>query len=503
MRRLFTTTAAGSTSEANTQIPHQTATETSPVPRTSPGSSSAGHTQGRPTSRRDDPNHPLAPRGVQTDGRWEHLPHIQFYSMPHEGAELEYEEVVSPPLLSLLRSLEYTSYSIALAYAGYSRNQTVPVVIVIAGEFKVEHAKEVMSVFDSTERHYITEVFCYQGDTKGYVEGEDLQVPQQRVNCGYSIGPSTSVRGANPNASSSLGFYIRLEGDDHMYATTVHHALGKNVSPVPLDSSPQIKIQQPSSRDFARQIADLEKEIEEAKAKKSDLLVPVKVLKANLANMRKFDANFASVVASAFGIVDVNGHNVSEDWLVMRVNHDRVGVNYVRASVAGGIPGVRDVVWTPRDSCGVFVKGVDDVRKGMYVRKAGRGTGDTVGRIQFAHAHAKLEGNPAETREWTIVTSVFSDARIFAENSDSGAAVVNRMGDLVGVVLGGVSGKPIELKGHENLGKIYVTYVTPAPFVLQQIEKVFGREVSVEHVDLETIPGIIKGIEINDDDDSD
>jgi len=71
--------------------------------------------------------------------------------------------------------------------------------------------------------------------------------------------------------------------------------------------------------------------------------------------------------------------------------------------------------------------------------------------------------------------------------------VVNRVGDLVGIVLGGVSGKPIELEGHEELGPVYVTYITSAPFFLQRIERVFGRSVNVEQVDIAAIPGVIMG----------
>lgn len=107
------------------------------------------------------------------------------------------------------------------------------------------------------------------------------------------------------------------------------------------------------------------------------------------------------------------------------------------------------------------------------MRKAGCRTGDTIGKIQFAYAHAKLEKNDSETCEYTIVTSVYGETKIFADFGDSGAAVVNRMGDLVGFFLGGVSGKPIELAGHgENLGHIYVTYITSAPFLFHQIKKV-------------------------------
>ena len=70
---------------------------------------------------------------------------------------------------------------------------------------------------------------------------------------------------------------------------------------------------------------------------------------------------------------------------------------------------------------------------------------------------------------------------------------MNRVGNLVGIVLGGVSGKPIELEGHEELGPVYVTYITSAPFLLQRIERVFRRSLTLEQVDITAIPGVIMG----------
>lgn len=102
-------------------------------------------------------------------------------SVPHHDAEVEYVEVVITPLRSLLQSYQYTSYRIPLAHASYSRHQTVPVVILVAGNLKIEHAKQLLTEFDYTKRDYISELFCY--------EGEDLQAPQDKVDCGYSIGP--------------------------------------------------------------------------------------------------------------------------------------------------------------------------------------------------------------------------------------------------------------------------------------------------------------------------
>jgi len=146
-----------------------------------------------PTSRRDDSSHPLAPRGLQTSDTWQYLPLIQFYTLDDERAELEFENIVSPPLVSLLQDWEYPSDTVMLAHAGYSANKTVPVVLVIAPLFKHEHATMMLDEFDRLERDYLCEVFCYEGDTKGYGVADELQTHQTRPNCGSSVGHRNAV----------------------------------------------------------------------------------------------------------------------------------------------------------------------------------------------------------------------------------------------------------------------------------------------------------------------
>jgi len=268
---------------------------------------------------------------------------------------------------------------------------------------------------------------------------------------------------------------------------------------------PEIPIQHPSSRDIVRQIDEVEAEIQATETGKSELLIPVKELRKDLGGLKQLDTTFGTVAASAYGVAQSdNDKFISEDWLLIKVAAEKAGINHIRGSVVlAGKPSRPSLAWTPRDSYGVFVNGVDQPREGMWVRKAGRSTGDTVGRIEFSYSHAKLLDNPVETREWTIVGSVFSEKDVFAVERDSGAPVVNRVGNLIGVVLGGVCGKPLELPAHDELGKVYVTYITPAPFLIQRIGQVFGRTVSVEVVDLDGIPGIIKADKSDKGDDSD
>jgi hypothetical protein len=108
-------------------------------------------------------------------------------------AEAEFE-VVAPQMVSLLSNWGYRSYTVSLAHAGYSNFDTVPVVLVVAHELKFQYGNELVQVFDELPRQNLREIFCYEGDTRGYVIDEDMQMPQDKVDCGFSIGqPATST----------------------------------------------------------------------------------------------------------------------------------------------------------------------------------------------------------------------------------------------------------------------------------------------------------------------
>jgi hypothetical protein len=157
-------------------------------------------------------------------------------------------------------------------------------------------------------------------------------MPQEKVNPGYSIGPSAAVRSADPDASSSLGFYFCFDGDDDVYATCVHHALGSSVPPVAVGSIPPIPIRHPSICDLDSVIMDNEADLQKwmsGQISEHALLMSIKSLKEYIAELKNQKTDFGLVVGSAFGVVDVDGQPVSEDWLVIKVNPDRVGENHI------------------------------------------------------------------------------------------------------------------------------------------------------------------------------
>lgn len=93
------------------------------------------------------------------------------------------------------------------------------------------------------------------------------------------------------------------------------------------------------------------------------MIVPLRILNANLESIRNFDTTFGSVIASGFGKAEADGYYVSEDWLVIKVNSDRVGMNCVRAAVGSGLRGATEIFWTPRDLNSSFMKGVANIQK--------------------------------------------------------------------------------------------------------------------------------------------
>jgi hypothetical protein len=93
----------------------------------------------------------------------------------------------------------------------------------------------------------------------------------------------------------------------------------------------------------------------------------------------------------------------------------------------------------------------------------GRSTGETIGRIAFRHSDVRFEGME-RTSEYPIVSE--SSTGVFSLRGDSGATVFNVDGEVVGMVLGGVLGRPRILVGHESLGEVYASYVTPITVIL-------------------------------------
>ena len=162
-----------------------------------------------------------------------------------------------------------------------------------------------------------------------------------------------------------------------------------------------------------------------------------------------------------------------------------------KTTLFGRFAATDDQSWTPRDRDKVYLRGVGSMDDEVEVRKGGRATGDTVGKIEFAYPFVHFDNSPHRTREWVVVTSQF-DPWFFARVGDSGAPVVSRFASkVVGFILGGTYGHPIGLIGHENLGNVFVTIMSDASFVMERIASKLGRKIEFVVEDVSMMEGLM------------
>lgn len=442
----------------------------------------------KPSSRQNDPNHPLFPRGEQHDSGWHYLPQIEFFCRANFDAEQEFE-VVGKIIAKMLDSFGYASYSVVLTHVGYSFRSLVPVIICIAKDFTIVDAESIQRAFYEFDRNSLHEVFCYEGSTSPSVHQDDFKRSKEAPDCGYSIGPSEVIGGANPDGSSSLGVYFRVKGNQtDLFATSVHHGLGKDVSPVGINDYPRIPIQQPSRTDLSWLKDELEEGYKLAIDPTPRRFRPnPKHYLDQLQHLGGLNTDFGQVVASEYKVIEYEQHKVCSDWIAIKVLSHRQGRNYIEGNFAK--PALFSETWTPRDDYGLFIKGIGEICPTIPVRKSGRSTGFTTAKIECAYSFTRLEDSPCETREYCVAISPTREG--FAKKGDSGAPVVNDGGEVVGFVLGGTDGTPMMLKGHEELGPVCVTYVSSAQMVMQRIAEAFGKDVILQVEDYKTVPGII------------
>ena len=138
--------------------------------------------------------------------------------------------------------MAYKNYCVAFTHAGYSMlEDIVPVLVCIAQDMTVLDGQKLQALFNGLECSVICDIFIYSGETStsGYT-AEDFRVPQSHPTYGTSIGPGNAVRNANPQNSFSLGVYFKMvdEPQNRVFATTVHHGLGKNVLAEEVSATP-------------------------------------------------------------------------------------------------------------------------------------------------------------------------------------------------------------------------------------------------------------------------
>lgn len=411
MRRLFTSPKAAASANALAseptspqQPPAESATDSSsspqPASQHSRNQTSSANNVSAPTSRKDDPQHPLFPRGLSYDSGYLHRPTIHFFSCLNNPAQEEFEWV-GEVIADAVHNLQYASYSVSLTHSGYSLVEgLVPVVICIAKELTDDDAARIQDIFFGLEPRFIREIFLYRGSTTTSASSaDDFRVPQLNPDCGYSIGPGDSTSNADPDCSSSLGIYIRLQDDEkkRTFITSVHHGLGKQVAPVNIGSQPRIPIHHPSQTDLQVRDEQLQKDLNEAEnedhPRRREIVVQ-SCLKS-LDRHRSHNSAFGNVYASELEVVEFDGHLSWSDWCVIEVMNGKEGKN----AVMGYFHTAQEHEWTPRDRDRIYIRGIGDIRQGATIRKGARATRDTKGKIEFAYAFVQFEESDVRTRE--------------------------------------------------------------------------------------------------------
>ena len=69
--------------------------------------------------------------------------------------------------------------------------------------------------------------------------------------------------------------------------------------------------------------------------------------------------------------------------------------------------------------------------------------------------------------------------RYFSDHGDSGAVAFDEWAKASGMVMGTTIGKRKDITGHESLGHLMVSYITPMSVITDRIKAVTGKDATV------------------------
>ena len=448
-------------------------TESPPQPssRPSTSTSSIAHDINHGQDEYDDDDHPLRYIPERYIDGYLESPRLRFYQRHNEAADIEFKDRLKNSLLDFMSSkVQYTSYCIILTHAGYTPLRSVPVVLLCAKALTDDDATEAIQLFNSSGCSVIQRLFCYEGETGGYTSGRRLRKYHEKAQPGCSIGPKGQAR------AFSMGPFVRFDDDKHTYCISVHHGLKDDTLPITPETDPPVYIQQPSLKDLDAIITAKREALELATESVRKNLLVENMLRNELDDLERINTNLGVVIVSECRLISYKNELLNSDICLIKLNDERVGVNHV--------PLTDDMIeneahhWVPHNKAGMFLRGVNSLQFGQRVMKTGKTTGSTEGITEFRYAHARFEGSQAVTSSEFCVISEDRNTK-FSDLGDSGGMVVDISGYVVGMVLGGTSGWPKKLIGHEALGELFVTYITPFELVLKRIDVLTGKRSSL------------------------
>lgn len=209
-----------------------------------------------------------------------------------------------------------------------------------------------------------------------------------RPDYGFWIGPASNARGVDPGTSFS---YFKINSES---TTSRGHGLGKDSTPLEWGTPETVPIQQPSKADLAA----FDKEFARTG-------YPLNIrYRSTLGywdrRSRELHATnpaFGDVVMRELQVIEYEGHRRWCDYSVIKVHPNRAGQrNYIaRAGVSSSFQ-----FYFTRDKDGVYIIAVGEANPAMPVRKTGRSTGHTEGKIELAYSFANIEDKRGNGALW-------------------------------------------------------------------------------------------------------
>lgn len=425
--------------------------------------------------RNSQPTDPFVRRPeVSSDRGFTGEPIITYFTKRDELAAEEFSDIIKDPVVQYLKEIASESFSVILTHAGYDELSSVPVVLVVAYPWTDTDAQVLINIFDNLQTKFVTRLFCYDGSTHRYGALQGFDEYWEKPVPGCSLGPESG------DTACSLGVYVKSKGDNvDTFALTVLHGFTNSEGYFPVSESgcdpagslDRCLVAQPAQLDKENRVATLQHTHELYKEGARSNEHKANEIKAELDSIPRLNALFGRVHCGERTVLDYDGEPMSSDIALIKLSTDRQGQNKIMFERI-----MKQWKWSPRDAESVYFTGREGIAFGDCIAKVGKTSGVTVGNIGFRYNAVLFDDSTETTSEFVVVSGA---GERFARAGDSGGPVINTAGNLVGFILGGTNGNAKLLKGHENLGPVFATYISPSDFVFERVQALMGGEIEL------------------------
>jgi hypothetical protein len=144
--------------------------------------------------------------------------------------------------------------------------------------------------------------------------------------------------------------------------------------PVTPATSPPIFLQQPTRGDVTSETIHLENLQQMSWIRQAYGEIFLWMTWSGSLRSGKVWISLSRAVWSEFTVVDYEDRQVKSDWVLIQVEPDRMGTNYIASQVGKRVTTAK---WIPPDGNGVYLRGIRNLSTGIEVSKTGRPTGWT------------------------------------------------------------------------------------------------------------------------------